>query len=88
MRFSFASFFYSHGSRSRSSPNEELRFDDQGQIFTAVFPVVSFGFMGLFICLEVINIYGNGFAMLGNLVMYTAYINTFTFDQLKLRLGL
>ena len=34
------------------------------------------------------KIHGNGLAMLDSLVMHTPYPNTFTFGQLKLRLGL
>ena len=39
-------------------------------------------------CLEINKVYGNGMAMLGSLAMCTVYTNTFSFGQLKLRLGL
>ena len=39
-------------------------------------------------CLEINKSYGNGLAMLDSLVMCTVYTNTFTFGQLKVRLGL
>ena len=38
--------------------------------------------------LELSNVYGNVLAMVGSLVMCTIYMNEFTFDQLKHRLGL
>ena len=68
----------------QNSNSRELFCSQNGCLFTFIIHKQSTSNEYLSICLVIGNIYGNGLAMYGSLVMCTVYTNKVTYGQLKL----